>query len=131
MTAAPRSTRARPPGRTGGSGAGFTGGGGDRDVAAEADDVVEIQLLGQHPVEFLVAEAAIGDNAHLDVGRQQFGEPHRRGAGVDDDGAAVGQLVQRGAGDALFLVDRVNLTVGDARLDAETLDRDGSPVHPP
>src|SRR3984957_2411769 len=61
----------------GGGGAGFAGGGGDGDVAAEADDVVEIQLLGQHPVEVLVAEATIGNNAPLDVGRQQFGEPHQ------------------------------------------------------
>ena len=52
-------------------------GGGDGDVAAEADDVVEAQFLGQHPVELLVTEAAVGDNAHLDVGRQQFGQPHQ------------------------------------------------------
>src|SRR5271166_4031545 len=30
------------------------------DIAAEADDVVELQFLGQYPVELLVAEAAIG-----------------------------------------------------------------------
>jgi len=54
-----------------------SGGGGDGDVAAEADDVVETQLLGQHPVELLVTEAAVGDNAHLDVGGQQFGQPHQ------------------------------------------------------
>jgi hypothetical protein len=50
------------------AGAGY--GGGDGDVAAEADDVVEAQLLGQHPVELLVTEAAVGDHAHLDVSRQ-------------------------------------------------------------
>jgi hypothetical protein len=35
-------------------------GGGDRDVAAKADDEVELQFLGQHPIELVVAEAAIG-----------------------------------------------------------------------
>src|SRR5208282_5879488 len=56
----------------------FAGGGGDGDVAAEADDVVETQLFGQRPVELLVAEAAVGDHAHLDVGRQQFGQPDQQ-----------------------------------------------------
>ena len=32
-------------------------GGGNRDVAAEADDEVELQLFGQQPVELAVAEA--------------------------------------------------------------------------
>src|SRR6202042_1945360 len=59
----------------GGGGAGFVGGGGDGDVAAEADDVVEIQLLGQHSVELLVAEAAVSDNAYLDVGRSGLRPP--------------------------------------------------------
>ena len=52
-------------------------GGGDGDVAAEADDVVELQFLGQQPVELVVAEAAIGHDAHLDVGRQEFGQAHQ------------------------------------------------------
>ena len=47
-----------------GGGARLAVGGGDRDVAAKADDEVELQLLGQHPVELLVAEAAIGHDAH-------------------------------------------------------------------
>jgi hypothetical protein len=57
------SARAHP----GGSGAGFAGRG---DVAAEADDVVEI-------LEFLVAETAIRNYAQLDVRRQQSGQPYR------------------------------------------------------
>ena len=50
----------------GGGGACFARRGGHRDVAAEADDVVEFQFLGQHPVELLIAEPAIGHDAHLD-----------------------------------------------------------------
>lgn len=42
--------------------------GGHGDVAAEADDVVEIQLFGEHLVELLIAEAAAGGNAYLDAG---------------------------------------------------------------
>ena len=41
-------------------------GGGDRDVAAKADDEVELQFLGQHPIELVVAEAAIGHDAHTE-----------------------------------------------------------------
>ena len=61
----------------GGSGAGFAGRGGDGNVAAEADDVVEIQLFGQHLVEFLIAEAAVGNDADFDPRWQQFGQPHQ------------------------------------------------------
>ena len=43
---------------------------GHGDVATEADDVVEFQLLGQHLVEVMIAESAIGNDAHLDVRRQ-------------------------------------------------------------
>ena len=49
-------------------------GGGDRDVAAKADDEVELQFLGQHPVELVVAETAIGHDAHPDIGGQDFGQ---------------------------------------------------------
>ena len=52
-------------------------GGGDRDVAAKADDEVELQFLGQHPVELVVAEAAIGHDAHPDIGGQDFGQAHQ------------------------------------------------------
>ena len=51
---------------------------GHRDVATEADDVVEFQLLGQHPVELLIAEPAIGHDAHLDVRRQGIGQADKR-----------------------------------------------------
>jgi hypothetical protein len=54
---------------------GFAGRGGDDDVTAEADHVVEAQLFGQHAVEFPVAETAVGNDAYLDVGGQQFGQP--------------------------------------------------------
>ena len=43
-------------------------GGSDRDVAAKADDEVELQFLAQHPVELVVAEAAIGHDPHTDLG---------------------------------------------------------------
>ena len=71
----------------------------------------------------------VGDDGELAVERKQLGQPHRRGAGVEDDRAAVGELVERRAGDALLLVDGVHLAVGDARLDAEALDRDRAAVH--
>ena len=58
-----------------GRGARLTGGAGHGDVATEADDVVEIQLFGQHLVQFLIAEAAVGHDAHLDPRRQQLGQP--------------------------------------------------------
>src|SRR4249920_3083823 len=61
----------------GGSGACFTPGGGYRDVAAEADDVVEIQFFSQHLVKLLITEAAIGNDTYLDPCRQQFSKPHQ------------------------------------------------------
>ena len=78
VTAAPRSvqratTGANPIGRR----ARLATGGGDRDVAAKADDEVELQFLGQHPVELVVAEAAIGHDAHPDIGGQDFGQAHQ------------------------------------------------------
>src|SRR3954467_11151290 len=44
-----------------GGGPGLAVGRGDRDVAAEPYDEVELQLLGQQPVELAVAKAAVGD----------------------------------------------------------------------
>src|SRR5208283_883157 len=44
------------------------------DVAAKADQVVELQFLAQHSVELLVAKTAVGDNAYLDVRRQRLGQ---------------------------------------------------------
>ena len=52
-------------------------GGGDRDVAAKADDKVELQFLAQHPIELVVAEAAIGHDAHAHIGGQDFGQAHQ------------------------------------------------------
>ena len=43
-------------------------------MSTEADDVVEFQLLGQHLVEVMIAESAIGNDAHLDVRRQGIGQ---------------------------------------------------------
>jgi hypothetical protein len=43
-----------------GSGAGHFRRGGDGDVAAKSDDVVEIQLLGQHPVDGVDGPNGIG-----------------------------------------------------------------------
>jgi len=48
------------------------------DIAAEADDVVEAQFLGQHPIQLSVAEAAIGDNAAFGLAWQHQ-TPVRRG----------------------------------------------------
>ena len=56
-----------------GSVPGLAVGGGDRDVAAEADDEVELQLFGQQPVELAVAEAAVGNEADLDPDEQRLG----------------------------------------------------------
>jgi hypothetical protein len=47
---------------------------GHRDVATEADDVVDLQLVAQHLVELLNAKPAIGHDAHLDVCRQGFSQ---------------------------------------------------------
>ena len=38
------------------------------DVAAETDDVAELQFLSQHLVELMIAEPTVGDNADLDLG---------------------------------------------------------------
>ena len=62
----------------GGSGAGFTGHDSDCNVAAEADDVVKMQLFCERLVEFLIAEAAVGDDANLGIWRQQLGKSHQR-----------------------------------------------------
>src|SRR5271165_6368196 len=51
----------------------FAIGGGYRDIAAEADDEIELQFLGQHPVGLSTAEAAVGDNADLHIGGQHLG----------------------------------------------------------
>ena len=62
----------------GGGGARFAGRAGHRDVAPEADDVVEFQLLGQHPAELLITEPTIGNDAHLDVRREGIGQADKR-----------------------------------------------------
>ena len=67
--------RAHPPGPTKAAAVSrFARRGGHRDVAAEANDVAEFQLLGQHPVQLLVAEPALGYDAHLDVARQSLSQ---------------------------------------------------------
>jgi len=73
--------------------AGLPAGRGDADIAAEADDVVEVQFLGQQPVELLVAEAAIGQDADLDVGRQYLGEPHQHAVFIQVPPVLQGLLV--------------------------------------
>jgi hypothetical protein len=52
-------------------------GGCHRDVATKADDEVELQVLAQHPIELVLAEAAIGHDAHTDIGGQNFGQTHQ------------------------------------------------------
>ena len=58
--------------------------------------------LGQQPGD----RQGVGDDGELAVGGQHLGEPDGGGAGVDDDRAAVGQLVERGLGDPLLLARR-------------------------
>ena len=50
--------------------------------------------------------------------------------GVEDDRAAVGELVERRLRDPLLLARELALAVGDAGLEAEPLDRDRPAVHP-
>ena len=57
---------------------GLAVGGGDRDVAAEADGEVELQLFGPQPVELAVAKAAVGNEADLDSDGQRFGQADQR-----------------------------------------------------
>ena len=71
VTAAPRSVRARDPF---GSRPGLPTDGSDRDVAAEADYAVELQLLGQQLIQFLIAEAAVSHDADTDAGGQHLGK---------------------------------------------------------
>jgi hypothetical protein len=67
VTVAPRKMRARTPVA-----------GRKRDVAVEADDKVELQVLGQQPVGLAVAEAAVGDEADRDRNWQRFGRTDQR-----------------------------------------------------
>ncbi len=46
----------------------------DGDVAVEADDLVGVQLLGQHTAGLMVSEPAVGHVASRDIGRQGAGE---------------------------------------------------------
>ncbi len=57
----------------GGGAAHLAGGGGHCDVVAEAEDIVECQLVSHHPVELVIAEPAISHNACRDVRRQSVG----------------------------------------------------------
>ena len=41
------------------------------DVAAEADDEVEFQFLGQDPIQLVIAEATIGHDADVDIRRAE------------------------------------------------------------
>jgi len=77
VTAAPRSVRARPPAPTQSAAARASPLVADHDVAAKADDEVELQFPGQHPIELVVAEAAIGHDAHTDIGGQNFRQAHQ------------------------------------------------------
>jgi hypothetical protein len=61
-----------------GGGLGLAIGGDDRDVAAEADDEIELQLFGQQPVELAVTEAAVGHEADLDPDGQRLGQADQR-----------------------------------------------------
>ncbi len=73
----------------------------------------------------------VGDHGERDVdgdGRRQTGD---RAAGVEDDAAAVGEFGQRGGRDAVLLVGRCGLALGEVRLEGEAACRDGPSVHPP
>src|SRR5271167_2664416 len=64
-------------------GAGDAAGSRHLDIAAEAYDVLEVQFLGQQPVEILIAEASIGDDADADPRRNDLGQADQRAAFVE------------------------------------------------
>ena len=66
-------------------------GGGHLDVGAKADDEIELQFLGQHPIELVVAEATISHDANLDIRGQCLGQAHQ-----DLILVAVATVLQRG-----------------------------------
>ena len=49
-------------------------GGCDHDVAAKADNEVEFQLVSQHLVQLVIAEATIGNNAYAGPCRDRIGQ---------------------------------------------------------
>ena len=53
-----------------------------------------------------------------------------RGAGVEEDGAAGGQLVEDAGGDPALDLGAAGGAGGEGGLELEALDRDGAPVHP-
>jgi hypothetical protein len=70
------------------------------DVAAKADDEVELQFLSQHLVEFMVTEPTVGDNADLDLRWQGIGQTDQAlvfilVATVLESGCVDGQPQQR------------------------------------
>ena len=50
------------------------------DIATEAYDVFEVQLPGQQPVEILIAEASIGDDADARPRRHDLGQADQHAA---------------------------------------------------
>jgi len=73
----------------------FAIGRGDRDVAAKPDDMVEVKLLGRQPVELMIAEAAVGDDADLDLRRQDLSQPHQQAVLIEIALILQGFLVHR------------------------------------
>ena len=65
-------TAAHAPARSGRSRLGNATGSHHLDVAAKADDVVEVQFFSQQLIQRLIAEAAIGDDADANPRRHDL-----------------------------------------------------------
>ena len=48
------------------------------DIAAEPYQIVKFQLVGQNPIQLLVAEAAIRHDQNFNIRRQRLGKLHQR-----------------------------------------------------
>ena len=67
----------------------------------------------------------------LTVERQQLGQSHCGGTGIEDDRSPVREFLECGAGDAFFLVCMMDLAIRDPRFAAESFDGNCSTVHSP
>ncbi|BFO22325.1 hypothetical protein SHKM778_87130 [Streptomyces sp. KM77-8] len=73
---------------------------------------------------------AVGNDGEGDLRRQDAGEPRDRRTGVHDQGAVGGEFGEGGPGDAVLLVGRGGLPLGEVRLEVEASGGDGPAVHP-
>lgn len=73
----------------------------------------------------------VGDHGERGVDRDRGREAGHRTARVEDDAAARGEFGERRGGDAVLLVGRGGLALGEVRLEVEAAGRYGTAVHPP